>query len=366
MRKRQSGFTIIELVVIVAITAVIVGASLGGLFRYRNSHDIKITLGEFAALIRETQRKSVTQQDGKRWGVRFENTESGRDRMLIFKGLNYASSSVTQTIALRRGISFIEPQASSTHDIVFLPIEGTLSLNKVITLTTGVSEAPLGDVIISLLGKVTTRLENGLVGYWHFDEGTSTLVYDVSGKNRTGTFAVNAPAWNSGTGCKAGNCLTFTADRITTSVESPIFGTAPFTLSAWMNIDSTAYYGLAVYMGNDASSQSAWIGWVQSAQVGTSNSIGGGFYASNYGSGITDTAGWHHVALTFSGGAPGTAKIYVDGIERVSNSYTPNIGSGSVAFGHDTYPYSGGLDEVKIYNRELSAEEILAQYNDLR
>lgn len=365
MRKQSSAFTLIELVVIVAITAAIAVVGFGGLFKYRSVHNVRLTLGEFSALIRETQRKSVTQQDGKRWGVRFENNENGKGRMLIFKGQNYASGTVTQTVALRRNVEFAEPRVSSTYDIVFLPIDGTVSLNKIVTFVTGVVGAPLGDITVGFLGKVTTRLENGLVGYWHLDEGTSTAVYDMSENGNSGVFTVN-PAWLSGTNCKAGNCLNFTDSRVTMNGANPILGTSPFTISAWLNVDSPSYYHLAVYLGSDAVGQSAWIGWSQTAQVGISNSIGGGFFGRNYGSGVTDTTNWHHVALTFSGGSPGTARIYIDGVLKVSDSYTPNLGSNAVTLGHATYPYSGSIDEVKLYNRELSAKEITTQYEDLR
>lgn len=363
--KQREGFTVLELLIIIVIVAVIAVAGIGGLFKYRGSQDLRLALGEISSVIRETQRKSVTQEDGKRWGIRFENPQNDRGRLLVFKGLNYATGTVTNTISIRRGVEFGEPYSSSTYDIVFLPVEGTTALKKVITLNTGIPGALVGDLVVNLLGRVTSRSETGLVGYWHLDEGTSTAVYDASGNGMDGTFTV-APTWTSGTGCKAGECLLFTSDRITVASPNPIIGSSPFSLSAWINVDSPSDYALAAYIGSDAVAQSAWIGWVQGAQVGVSNSIGGGFFGRNYGSGITDTNDWHHVVLTFSGGTLGTAKIYVDGVERVSESYTPNLASGVVTFGHPSYPYSGGLDEVRLYSRALTAEEIGNIYSDLK
>ena len=70
---------------------------------------------------------------------------------------------------------------------------------------------------------------------------------------------------------------------------------------------------------------------------------------------------WHHIAVTMlNNGAP---EIYLDG-RKVATGSTPtrtvNVG---IRIGGDTYGYyTGKLDDVRIYNRALSASEIQALY----
>lgn len=72
---------------------------------------------------------------------------------------------------------------------------------------------------------------------------------------------------------------------------------------------------------------------------------------------------WTHIAATFDGN---TVKFYMNGLladTKIQNS-KPNPGSNSIYIGGNslgTY-LSGGLDEIKIFNRTLKAEEINADY----
>ncbi len=363
------GFTLIELLVVVAIMVVIAAGVVFNLGSFNQKQNLELALNSVGAVARDVQQRAVTQQDGKRWGMRFYNTDS--DRYEVFSGINYASGTLDKIYSFRQGISFGEPAASSSIDVVFDPLTGKLANNKVISLITGRSDGLVGDLILNKTGLITSRLENGLVGYWHLDEGTSTSVYDAAGSGRKGTTA--GPSWKTNSNCPAGSCLSFNSvenDSIAVSGKNPVIGTAPFTIAAWLKVGSHANYGLAFYVGGAATGQSAWIGWCNTAQVGSSNSIGGGFYGRNYGSGITDTTGWHYVTMTFSGGNSGAAKIYVDGIQKVTDSYTPNLAATAITFGKadsgTAYWYNGDIDEARLYNRALTATEILNIYNDLK
>jgi len=85
---------------------------------------------------------------------------------------------------------------------------------------------------------------------------------------------------------------------------------------------------------------------------------------------------WHHVVITWSG-ATGTAsdcKMYFDSVEDTSlNVYSDTL-NGSIANSHNfelgdrevdqgTYPFDGNLDEVAIYDKELSQAEVTAIFN---
>jgi hypothetical protein len=222
------------------------------------------------------------------------------------------------------------------------------------------------------------------VAHYKLDECQGNVANDSSGNNLFGTINIGATgpqtilgtcttsgsAWGNGAIGKFNSSLNFDATDDYVSVGSnPITGSSAFTLSGWLKLGYTLPYnnfGIAAFMGTALIDQSAYIGYVNTATVGTSNSLGGGFYGKNYGSGISDN-NWHHVVLAFSGGTSGTASIYIDGVLKVSATVTPNLSSSSIYLGQANiaplYSYNGSLDDVRIYNYELAPSQIKQVYN---
>jgi PKD repeat protein len=77
---------------------------------------------------------------------------------------------------------------------------------------------------------------------------------------------------------------------------------------------------------------------------------------------------WTHVVATYDGS---TAKLYIDGKYDSEKSVIGDVwnSTGNMFIGHnadrwDTYaPFSGSIDDIRIYNRALSASEIEQLYN---
>ena len=75
---------------------------------------------------------------------------------------------------------------------------------------------------------------------------------------------------------------------------------------------------------------------------------------------------WHLIVGTFSSGS---ARVYIDG--QLDNSATlaftsvgaPTLNTRIGMFANGNAPYSGILDDVRIYSRALSAAEIKAIYD---
>ena len=81
--------------------------------------------------------------------------------------------------------------------------------------------------------------DNGLVGYWSFDETSGTL-YDYSGYNNNGTSYGGVTYGVQG---KVGNALSFDGsdDYIDCgSDESLAFGTGNFTIGLWIKANGTS------------------------------------------------------------------------------------------------------------------------------
>src|SRR5207244_8606602 len=74
---------------------------------------------------------------------------------------------------------------------------------------------------------------------------------------------------------------------------------------------------------------------------------------------------WTHLAATFDGA---TVRLYVNGAEAVSQAQTAPLTPtpGTLQIGADSYTgenFAGRIDEVRIYNRALSAAEVQTGMN---
>jgi hypothetical protein len=103
---------------------------------------------------------------------------------------------------------------------------------------------------------------------------------------------------------------------------------------------------------------------------GNMNLLLGGPVAQNFNSGVTVPidGNWHHVAVTVARGPVGVVRFYLDGVIAASQPgpITAPIGnSGRLHVGASTWPapqgfFRGGIDEVEIFSRALSAAEVHA------
>ena len=95
------------------------------------------------------------------------------------------------------------------------------------------------------------------------------------------------------------------------------------------------------------------------------------FYKAKSGTGVITLGQWHHIVVTYNGSGVGTAGnwvLYVDG-GVVSTSAASGYGSdsGNAKIGSEGVNYwNGNIGPVMIYNRELTAAEVLTNYNLLK
>jgi len=80
-KTKQRGFSLIEIVIAMAIGAVLVAAIVVSFSSFRNSKTVDITADQILAVINEARVKSVSSEDYSRFGVHFETS-----RIVLFKG----------------------------------------------------------------------------------------------------------------------------------------------------------------------------------------------------------------------------------------------------------------------------------------
>ncbi len=158
-----------------------------------------------------------------------------------------------------------------------------------------------------------------------------------------------------------------TNDFINTN-QPPVTGAASRTIEAWVKIPSTipTTQAVIVDMGTMTTGGRFTLN-VLNGQNLRIEVAGSGF---NSPIDITDN-NWHHVAVTFNNSNPAAskAKLYVDGIlsaqgnlVSVNTAATGNIRIGSRVDGINLF--RGIVDEVRVWNVERTAAQILSDMNN--
>jgi prepilin-type N-terminal cleavage/methylation domain-containing protein len=210
--------------------------------------------------------------------------------------------------------------------------------------------------------------DTSLVGYWPMNEGTGSTAYDFSGTSVVGT-------WNGtkiGTSGyyapgKVGNWAgTFdgSTDYITVGTSTVLQPTNAITISAWVNTTSS-------------STTERIISNFHGTSYGYVFSVLSGLFTLQLGNGTAFTALqrftvmpgiWYHVVATWDGA---NIKIYVNGTQQGAamafTGFAYDAGNVITTIGgnntNSSNRWNGSSDDVRIYNRALSAAEIQAMYN---
>lgn len=205
--------------------------------------------------------------------------------------------------------------------------------------------------------------ETGLVGSWHLDEGTGAIAFDSSGNSKNGTILGGVPFITG----KCGTALDIKNGSDMIDNANIDIGN-DWAITAWFpypnnGLEETAHWR-TLCRGNAGDHQV--IVESGSYRLGTYDNIGGtGFKPCSPTFNINTLAnGWHHLALSQTGGATGSMEFYIDGQyigEIAGFGSTSDIRSIGNHWG--TGQEWGAIDEVRIYSRALSANEIKKQYD---
>ena len=230
----------------------------------------------------------------------------------------------------------------------------------------------------------TGTLSDGLVGYWSFDgpDMAGNTALDRSGQGNNGTLT-NGPQRIEG---RIGQALEF--DGTNGEVD---FGSAPilddmststqgFSVSLWTRVDTIdldADFGRAYLLGKNNGSSNGWVFGPRSFSASAPNflELFASFSTTNLrvmtGTNSITLGGWAHYAFTWTGNvASSSVHIYINGIEELSRSSDSTGGAGS--YNTDTTLSlstqnigritDGVFDDIRVYNRILSPDEIKRLY----
>ncbi|MCH8219342.1 MAG: LamG domain-containing protein, partial [Planctomycetes bacterium] len=208
---------------------------------------------------------------------------------------------------------------------------------------------------------LATSASADLVAHWTFDEGSGTVAADSSGNGYDAVF-FGAPVWAEGV---YDGALQFgDLDYVEATGYVGITGSDPRTITAWMKTSTTGQQNLITWGENIATQK--WRIRIEATNNSLRVENNGG---NHWGTTNISDGEWHHIAVTFEDdGTPDIRDclLYVDGqLEGTAgggNQAVNTSAGGIVRIGKqpwNTNSFDGSIDDVRIYNHALSADEIL-------
>ncbi len=201
----------------------------------------------------------------------------------------------------------------------------------------------------------------GLVGYWPLNEGAGTTAADLSGSGNNGTWGGTTPYYTTGrNGSYAGN-FNGSNDVVDLGIPASL-QLQTFTLTAWIDaVNNNATramfggsgWGDGYYEFRDNSANDLELLKQGQVSIGSSAS--------------TVPAGtWVFVAVTYD--SNGNYVFYINGtaVGSGTNKQTFSYGTDheQLGKGYDGVEYfNGAMQDMRVYNRALSASEIKSLYN---
>jgi hypothetical protein len=205
------------------------------------------------------------------------------------------------------------------------------------------------------------QAQNGLVARWRFDEGSGSVAYDSAGDNDG---VVYGAQWTTG---QIGGALDFDGanDYVQVQDDPSLDGMAELTVCAWFKPEQLGRFQRIV---------SKWENGPQRSYVLSLNDLNKLVLGADsrlnliqcVGATTLDQDRWYHGAGVYDRNG---CRVFIDG-RLDATAYEPGrlaiyAGSLNLRIGAEqdgSYPFGGPIDDVRIYSRALSAEEIQELY----
>lgn len=221
---------------------------------------------------------------------------------------------------------------------------------------------------------------SGLVGYWKLDEEEGIYTADYSGNSLHGTLT-NMDAGSDWVTGQFNNSLDFDSsnDQVVVPHNSKLDLTGQLSISFW--VDRNSVTGTQDFIAK-TDGANIW----QYAVRGVGDEISF-YYCSGTGADCTvgpsdtelrtssanmTTGTWYHVVITYND-TFNRAKIYVDGAEAATSIISGTPSASSILSSSEDFQIgwsnasgtqaNATLDDVRVYNRELTSAEVANLYN---
>lgn len=265
----------------------------------------------------------------------------------------------------------------------FTAPETTESVDIIATIECNGATTSLAKRVKAIGGNIVA---DGLVMYYDFEKklGKGGLIYDNSQKTKTYNATSEGVTIVDGFAKFAGgeSTIILPSDYATALTDS-------YSVSMWVNVDKTIATNTAMYRFFDfggGTMTSQFLRYIPGTGQLTFMDRGTADGASDWAVNTTATGfgqTWKFVTLTYDlTSSPATATVYVDGVavansgsySKLTNSVSSSVGSysetgfiGRTQWNNGDNPdFIGLMDDVRIYNRAITANEVATLYNETR
>ncbi len=213
-----------------------------------------------------------------------------------------------------------------------------------------------------------TADDTGLVGYWSFEDGSGTKATDFSGNGNTGTlYSMESGDWVDS---PRGKALSFdggTDEYVNAGHGSSLEFTGDITISAWINPSFLADYDMFIGKYTSSTDTGYDIGVMSNGSL--TPIFRDGSHVEQFSTvGLIQTGVWQHIVVTQQA-SDCSVRIYRNGVRDSvltsqpcfddASGYDLSIGSRNNSVNNH---FPGSVDEVRLYNRILSQDEIMDLY----
>jgi hypothetical protein len=274
------------------------------------------------------------------------------------KGTTNITGATSSTLTL----SSVQPGDAGTYTVIVYNTAGTV---------TGTN------IVLQVSAPGTVDLTYGLMAYWKFDETTGLLAADSSGRSNSLmliNYAGDDSQWVTG---RIGGALSFnTLAGGSVDPNHADYGVTGDGVNAQpLNLDNQDQFSFCFWIDRSATNvgtfprvivpydEPSGQGWVLFGQ-----GQGMGFYPPAPGSQDPPVGAWEHYVVTYERDT-GVYNVFQNGVLVVTNAAGPirtPPGAEPWIVGHNENPgqngdyFVGALDDVRIYNRLLTAPDVAA------
>lgn len=270
---------------------------------------------------------------------------------------------------------YLNPQTYSGVVYPLILTENTITVTNVSTSGFTSANVSLNGSRWTDSGQLAINLNasylNGLVGYWSMDETTGTTIHNIN--TESGLInTTNQGTWNGNTTLNytighIGNAGYFDGvdDYINMGTNKSLNITNEITIGAYIRPNNTTTLQGIVSKKQVYGDFSGYLMSLESGNIRFSYGNGSASFTRTSDPAGLSLVSYNYVAVVYNGS---NVLFYVNGIGKGSTVSTGTIANSAfnLVFGARSSPssyFNGSIDEVKIWNRALSASEIAEEYN---
>jgi prepilin-type N-terminal cleavage/methylation domain-containing protein len=125
----KTGFTLLELLIVIAIGVIVAGFIFTAFVDYGNEQSFRATVVEMVAITKEARQKTLSAETTTQFGVHFASSS-----LVVFEGGSYDPASSSNKIYNFSNVSLTPELSSGGSEVVFARLSGEASATGTIEI----------------------------------------------------------------------------------------------------------------------------------------------------------------------------------------------------------------------------------------